>query len=197
MAENMLGAEALPGEPLVIDTHQLARRPGTMLEFKKVIPAPPDLRNEMIGIPTGDPLTVGLRLESVLEGILVTGVVRGVAVGECSRCLEPVTETVTARVNELFVYPERAQAAYEAGDDADDGEDLAVLDGDTANIEPAIRDAIVTALPFRPLCQEECQGLCPQCGARLDENPDHFHEVADPRWSALHAVLAEHGTKES
>ena len=178
-----------PEDPLVLDTHELARRPGAMLEFKKVVPAPPDLRNQMIGVPEGEPLTVGLRLESVSEGVLVTGVVQAKAIGECSRCLEPIEETVTARVNELFVYPERAAAAVAAGDDADDGEDLAVLSGDYANIEPAIRDAIVTALPFRPLCQEDCQGLCVECGVRLADHPDHKHDVADPRWSALQSLL--------
>ena len=181
----------LPTSDLVLDTHELARRPGTMAEFKKVVPAPPELGNSMIGIPAGSPLTVGLRLEAVLEGILVSGVVRGTAVGECSRCLDPITETITARVSELFVYPERAAQAVAAGDDADDGEDLAVLDGDFADIEPAIRDALVTALPFIPLCSPDCPGLCPECGAHLADNPDHHHDIADPRWSALQKLLKE------
>jgi uncharacterized protein len=190
-------ATSAPGSDLVIDTQQLRRSPGAMLEFKKVVPAPAELGNYMIGVPAGEPLTIGLRLEAVTEGVLVSGVVRATAVGECSRCLDPVTQVITARINELFVYPERVLAVSEAGSDADDGEDLAVLDGDYANIEPAIRDAIVTALPFRPLCQEDCEGLCAQCGARLIEHPDHNHEVTDPRWSDLHALLAEQGTKES
>jgi len=186
------------GEGIVLDTHELARKPGTMAEFKKVIPAPPDLRNEMIGIPEGSPVTVGLRLESVSEGILISGVVRATAVGECSRCLEDIEEVLTLRVSELFLYPERARAAAEAGFEEEDKEDLAVLDGDLADIEPMIRDALVTALPFRPLCQEDCQGLCPQCGVRLADNPDHHHDVADPRWSALQAMLQKSvDTKES
>ena len=176
---------------LVLDTHELARRPGAMAEFKKVVAAPPDLGNLMIGVPAGSPLTVGVRLEAVLEGILVSGVVRATAVGECSRSLDPISEVITARVSELFVYPERAIAATEAGDDADDGEELAVLDGDLADIEPAIRDAIVTALPFRPLCSPDCPGLCPECGAHLADDPDHHHDVVDPRWSALKNLLEQ------
>ena len=182
----------LPRKGIVLDTHELPRKPGAMAEFKAVIPAPPDLRNEMIGVPEGSPLTVGLRLESVSEGVLVSGVVRATAVGECSRCLEPIEEVLTLRVNELFLYPGRALAAVQAGDDAEDDEDVSVLDGDLADIEPAIRDSIVTALPFRPLCQEDCAGLCPQCGVRLADNPGHHHDVVDPRWSQLQAMLEKH-----
>jgi uncharacterized protein len=165
-----------------------------MAEFKKVIPAPRDLGNQMIGMPAGSDLTVGLRLEAVFEGILVSGVVRGTVIGECSRCLDPISEVITARVSELFVYPERALAATEAGDDAAEGEDLAVLDGDLADIEPAIRDAVVTALPFRPLCSPDCPGLCPDCGAHLEADPDHHHDIADPRWSALKQLFEQSDT---
>jgi len=187
----------LPGSGIVLDTHELTRQPGAMAEFKKVIPAPPDMGNEMIRFPEGTPITVGLRLESVSEGILVSGVVRATAVGECSRCLDPISEVVTQRVSELFFYPSRALAAQAAGDDLEDSEDVAILDGDLADIEPMIRDALVTALPFRPLCFPDCPGLCPQCGVKLADNPDHHHDVVDPRWSALQAMLAEHVTKES
>jgi len=187
----------VPGPGIVLDTHELPHKPGAMAEFKKVVPAPPDLRNEMIGVPEGSPITIGLRLEAVSEGILISGVVRATAIGECSRCLDEISEVLTQRVNELFLYPSRAAAAAQAGYDAEDAEDLAVLDGDLANIEPAIRDALVTALPFRPLCQQDCLGLCPQCGVRLADNPDHHHDVVDPRWSALKTMLSEHVTKES
>ena len=189
-----------PKSPLVLNTHDLLRRPGTMLEFKRVVPAPADLGTVVIGIPEGADLTVGLRLESVMEGVLISGAVRGHAVGECVRCLEPITQEVTVRVQELFAYPEAVAAARAAGDDEDDDE-IAELDGDLADIEPAIRDSVITALPFRPLCHPDCLGLCAECGARLADDPDHHHDQVDPRWSALQTLLAESGvvneTKES
>lgn len=46
-------------------------------------------------------------------------------------------------------------------------------------------------LPFQPVCRETCQGLCSECGARLEEDPGHHHEVLDPRWSALQGLLSE------
>jgi uncharacterized protein len=174
--------------PLVLDTHDLTRRPGSMIEFARVVPAPADLGTPVIAIPHGSDLAVGLRLESVSEGVLISGVVRGVAEGECVRCLDPITQEVTVRVQELFGYPERLKAAADAGDD-ELADEEAVLDGDFADIEPAIRDSVVTALPFRPLCREDCLGLCPQCGARLTDDPHHAHDDIDPRWSALRVML--------
>ncbi|MFI2101843.1 YceD family protein [Isoptericola sp. NPDC019693] len=183
----------------MLDTHELSRRPGSMEEVARVVPAPADMGTAVIGVPEGDDLTLGLRLESVMEGVLVSGVVRGTAVGECVRCLDPVSQQVTVRVQELFAYPERAQAAQESGDE--DAEDEAVLVDDQADIEPAVRDSLVTALPFQPLCRPDCPGLCSVCGARLADDPDHHHDLVDPRWSALQTMLDDSSvsdeTKES
>lgn len=183
----------------MLDTHELSRRPGTMTEVSRVVPAPADLGTAVIGVPEGGDLTLGLRLEAVMEGVLVTGVVRGTAVGECVRCLDEVTEQVTVRVQELFAYPERVEAAEESGDE--DAEEESVLVDDQADIEPAVRDSLVTALPFQPLCREDCPGLCSECGARLEDDPEHHHDVVDPRWSALQTMLEQSSvsdeTKES
>jgi len=51
-----------------------------------------------------------------------------------------------------------------------------------------LRDAVVPALPFQPVCRDDCPGLCSECGARLADDPDHHHDVIDPRWSALSAL---------
>lgn len=185
--------------PLVLDTHELSRRPGTMREVARVVAAPADLGTAVIGVPEGAELTLGLRLESVMEGVLVSGVVRGTAVGECVRCLDEVRDEVTVRVQELFVYPERAQAADDSGDD--EAEDEPELTDDLADIEPVVRDSLVTALPFQPLCRPDCPGLCSECGARLEDDPEHHHDVVDPRWAALQTMLEESSvsdeTKES
>jgi uncharacterized protein len=127
-------------------------------------------------------------MESVSQGVLVSGVVRGTAEGECVRCLDPICLDVTVRVQELFAYPERVFAAQAAGDD-ELADEESVLDGDFADIEPAVRDSVVTALPFQPLCRPDCPGLCSQCGARLADDEAHTHDEIDPRWSALTTLL--------
>lgn len=186
-----------PRSPLVLDTHELSRRPGSQRVVERTLPAPADLGIEVIGIPEGSELELHARLEAVLEGVLVTAEVHGEAVGECVRCLTRVDQPVDVTFQDLYVYPERALAAEEAGDD---DEDVRELDGDLIDVEPALRDAVVTALPFQPLCRPDCLGLCSECGASLEDDPGHHHDLLDPRWSALKSMLdasASGETKES
>ncbi|MBT0994673.1 DUF177 domain-containing protein [Cellulomonas sp. DKR-3] len=184
-----------PRSPFVLDTHELGRRPGSMRTDERTVPAPADLGTDVIGIPEGDDVELDLRLEAVMEGILVSGTVRGRAVGECVRCLGEVVEDVDVSLTELYVYPERAAAAADAGDDE---EDVHELEGDLIDLEPVLRDTVVPALPFQPLCQPDCPGLCSECGARLADDPDHSHETLDPRWSALSGLVSQDDeTKES
>ncbi|RMI06818.1 DUF177 domain-containing protein [Cellulomonas triticagri] len=171
-----------PRSPLVLDTHELGRRPGSMRRVDLTVPAPEDLGTDVIGVPTGADLELDLRLEAVMEGVLVSGTARARAVGECVRCLDEVVENVDVTVSELFVHPGRAAAAQEDGDDE---EELPELDGDLVDVEPLVRDAVVTALPFKPLCRVDCPGLCSLCGARLADDPEHQHDTIDPRWAAL------------
>lgn len=182
-----------PRSPFVLDVHELDRRPGTMRTTTLTVPAPEDFGNAVIGVPAGDDLDLDLRLESVMEGILVSGTVRGRAVGECVRCLDEVTQPVDVTVQELYVYPERARAAVEDGDDE---EEIRELVGDLVDVEPAVRDAVVPALSLLPVCDPGCPGLCSECGARLADDPEHAHEILDPRWSALGHHLFD-DTKES
>ncbi|WP_246036711.1 YceD family protein [Cellulomonas telluris] len=176
-----------PRSPFVLDTHELGRRPGSTRTVQRTLPAPDELGTGMIGVPSGSDLELDLRLEAVMEGVLVTGSIRGEAVGECVRCLERVVEPLDVPLQELYVYPERAEAAQTAGDE---DEDVRELEDDLVDLEPALRDAVVTALPFRPLCGPDCPGLCSECGARLADDPDHQHETIDPRWAALGSLVS-------
>ena len=163
--------------------------------MQRTVGAPEDLGTDVIGVPTGTDIELDLRLEAVMEGVLVSGSVRGRAVGECVRCLEEVVEDVDVSLQELYVYPERAAAAVEEGDE---DEDVRELEGDLIDLEPALRDVVVPALPFQPLCRPDCPGLCSECGARLADDPDHSHETLDPRWSALSGLAGKvDETKES
>ena len=183
-----------PTSPLVLDTHELSRRAGSMRMHSAIVQAPSDLGTAVIGIPEGSDLELDLRLESVMEGVLVSGTVRGTAKGECGRCLDDISREITVDVTELFTYPERGAASSKRGADADepdsdDDEEFSLDDDDMADLEPSLRDSVVTALPFQPLCREDCPGLCSECGARLADDPGHHHDVVDPRWSALQSML--------
>lgn len=170
-----------PRDSFVVDTKPLGRRPGAMREEFRTVPAPADLALEMIGVPEGSDMELDLRLEAVMEGVLASGTVRAALSGECARCLDPVTAEVEVGFQELYVYPESQEA----------GEEESRLDGELMNLEPAVRDAVVLALPLSPLCGEDCPGLCAECGARLaDAGPGHEHaKPIDPRWQALQTLL--------
>jgi len=177
-----------PRAPLVLDTHELGRRPGAMRRVRLTVPAPADLGlGGVVGVPEGADLALDLRLESVMEGVLVSGTARAALTGECARCLDRVDREIDVDVQELFAYPDRA-AVNGADPDADEVE---VVEGDLVDLEGAIRDAVVLALPQAPLCRDDCPGLCPQCGARLVDDPRHVHETSDPRWAALAGLITE------
>jgi len=86
-----------------------------MRTVRRQVAAPAELGTELIGIPAGADLELDLRLESVMEGVLVSGLVRGPLAGQCVRCLEDLESELEVDLQELFVYPERAEQ-----DDDDD-----------------------------------------------------------------------------
>src|SRR5882724_7123751 len=93
-----------PQAPLVLDVRQLGRRPGSMNRVSRSVPAPADLGLEVIGVPEGAAIELELRLEAVLDGVLVSGTARAPLAGECVRCLEPVDDEIVADLAELFVF---------------------------------------------------------------------------------------------
>lgn len=177
-----------PTDPLVLDVRALQRRPGTMTTIERTVPAPEHLGVAMARVPEGSPIVLDLRLESVLEGVLVTGTADLEVTAECSRCLEPFDWHQEVDLTELFAYPptDARGAVVEEEDESEDP--LPVLQGDLIDLQPTLRDAVVLDLPLAPLCRADCPGLCPTCGVRLVDAPQHTHEVTDPRWAALAAL---------
>ncbi|WP_454295416.1 YceD family protein [Salana multivorans] len=174
--------------PFVVGVHDLVRRPGAMRVKELGIPAPADLRNEVIGVPEGAEIAVDLRLESVVEGVLATAQVTAPLVGECVRCLATIEDETDVEVTELFAYP----GAIQVDPEDTEAEEIAELHEDAVDLEQAIRDAIVLDLPFQPRCRPDCAGLCPQCGTDLNAaGPEHSHDVVDARWAALVEAFGE------
>jgi uncharacterized protein len=192
---------------------QLGRQAGSALTQTRTVPAPDDLHLELIGVPVGADVALEVRFEAVSEGVLATGTAIAPLAGECARCLAPLTSSVTASFQELYLYADgrhdrhdkhekhdrhdkhekhEKHDRYDKNDKNDEQEEqdageLYHLDGDLLDLEPAFRDAVVLALPMSPLCREDCPGLCAECGAPLaDAGPGHRHDAAaDPRWAAL------------
>jgi uncharacterized metal-binding protein YceD (DUF177 family) len=171
-------------DPWRIELRELGRRAGSMQELERTVPAPEGFRVELIGVPAGSPVQLHLRLEAVMEGVLVSGTVEAPLVGQCARCLDDIEDTLALPVQELFAYE---GSTTEATSDEDE---VRLVEGERIDLEPMVRDAVVLALPLSPTCTDDCSGLCVDCGERLDDLPDdHSHDVVDPRWAGLAGKL--------
>ena len=153
-----------------------------MKEIQLVAEAPVGIGMDVIGVPSGSPVDLELRLESVVEGVLVTGTAEVTLQGQCARCLERIDSAEEVDLQELYLYPDKEP----------DDEDASRLEDELIDLEPLLRDTVVLDLPFTPLCRPDCAGLCPDCGANRNADPDHGHDDRiDPRWAGLSGWTAE------
>jgi len=173
--------------PFLFSCHDLPRRPGEMREYELTYNEHEPIGVPLLAVPGDGAIYLDLRVESVAQGVLATGTVSAEAIGECTRCLDPVTFDIEESFQELFHYEVdyRQKPKSDGVDDLDEDE-LLEMEGDLINLDGPIRDALILNLPVNPLCSEECQGLCATCGVKWSELPDdHAHEAADIRWAGL------------
>jgi uncharacterized protein len=174
--------------PLVLNISRLGRRPGSMMTVSETVASPMRIGLDMIAIDEGAPLDLDLRIESVSEGVLVSGTMSAPTAGECARCLTPITGHVEISITELFAYPDSATDETTEADEV--GRVSRSRGADTVDLEQPIIDAVGLALPFVPLCGPDCVGLCPDCGVPLaTAEPGHQHDKIDPRWAKLSGML--------
>jgi uncharacterized protein len=152
-----------------------------MREFELDVPSTAKWGEGLVSIPEAQPISIDVRVESVHEGMLVSGTADATYSGVCGRCLIDIAQPVEVEFQELFAYP------------GGEAEDFEVRD-DRVDLEGLIRDAMVLALPFQPVCQPDCPGLDPVTGERLTGNtPERPQETVDPRWAALQQYTPEPG----
>lgn len=150
------------------------------------MPAPADLPLDMAEV-VADVRLDGV-IESVVDGLLVRGTVTTRLSLACARCLHDLADDVVVDVVELFT----DQAQAEPGDDVDPGYEI--HDDATINLDTLLRDALVPAVPYRPLCVEDCLGLCAQCGVNRNEHECSCTDVrTDARWAALEGLQLPDG----
>jgi uncharacterized protein len=156
-----------------------------MRAYTRVVPAPEDgLGLPTIAVPAGSPVELSVRLESVTEGVYVSGTAYAQLEGECARCLDPLTDEITVEIGELFAYPDSVT------DETTEEDELPRVVDDYVDLEQTVRDALVLELPLAPLCSPDCAGLWVECGEKwADLGAEHGHETLDPRWAALRERL--------
>lgn len=163
---------------LTVDVRDLLGHPGATREVHLEEPVG-GLATPLAEVPADSPVEVDVRLESVIEGILVSGSVAGRIRMRCARCLTEFDDQVAVGVRELF--------APQPEEDADEYP----VQGDHMDLEPMVRDAVVLELPFSPLCRADCQGLCERCGGDRNRAECSCPPEVDPRWAGLDALFDE------
>lgn len=167
----------MPG--LVFDVHELLGRPGATRDVKRHTTVS-GLAGPLGSVGEDESVLLDLALDSVTEGVVVTGTVSGTMHLSCSRCLIGYDRTFTQAVDETFY--------LECGEERD-GYDIV---DNQIDLEPMLRDVIMLAMPARPLHDESCRGLCVTCGADLNAGDcGHRQEPEDLRWAPLSAALAK------
>lgn len=126
------------------------------------------------------PLNGQFKAVRTSEGILIQGDFQTEVETECVRCLDPHTQPINTHAEEIFYYP--MSLAPE--------EEFVVNDDGDIDLGPLIRELSLLAMPMRPVCREDCLGLCPECGQNLNEaDCDCEIDDIDPRMAALKALL--------
>jgi uncharacterized protein len=169
--------------PFTVPVHDLIHRPGEERPLERDIELPERWGEGLAWVPEGGIIHVDGRFESIHEGILATADVTTTAEAECGRCLEPFTLPLEVEIQELFAYSLDEAFDYEVHDDHVD-------------LEPLIRDAVVLALPFQPVCQPDCRGLNPETGTKRTDSSGDDDVRLDPRWAALSEFTASDTTDE-
>ena len=150
--------------------------PGTKIDVEIIGVADPAAYEYSDFALAGD---VTFRGTAANEGgrIMVEGVLNGVYALNCSRCGKALTEEFET---EFF-----AQYALQAQPDEDGEADILEFCGDNIDLEPQFLQTIFLELPMKPLCSDDCKGLCPFCGKNLNKGTCNCEAPIDPRLAKL------------
>jgi len=186
--------DASPFRVLVraLPVHRRFEVPATLVsEWLKGLPM-----RDALGASEGDPEAgEGVaELDLYADGThaFAAGTFKGHLTVACSRCVGPVKLNLDETLRVTFMPPgeipeaDATEAASEEGPEVSEGDlDVFPFDGEKIDLEPLFREQFVLAVPFAPLCREDCKGLCPQCGIDRNTGTCNCEKPIDPRLAAL------------
>lgn len=162
---------------LKVDLGQLARK--RRLQLDADVPPDDDLFKG-VAFEMAEPLEVRLEVQPSAHDVLVRGTLRGGANLACRRCLTDVGHEINEEVALLF-----REGVSTADAEAEEIYPLPEK-GNELDLTHAIREHLVLAVPEFAICREACKGLCPSCGANLNEKTCSCEPaVVDHRWATL------------
>ena len=123
-------------------------------------------------------------------GIWASGDIAISADATCSRCLVPVTSSLDVRVDDIFLPRVDLVTGAKIDPTLDPDADTASIDVyPVLDLTNTLREYRLAAMPLAPLCREECQGICPQCGTDRNQTTCSCEPEPDPRWAKLRELL--------
>jgi uncharacterized protein len=155
------------------------------------------LRGDRAGYRAHGPAHVEARLSKVERRVFLHASSTPVLTAPCGRCLSPVTVEVPVRIELTFVPEGEAREAsgasvtdrgvgHTGGSFAAAAVDEETYAGKVIDLDPAVREQILLSIPGYPVCRESCKGLCPVCGANLNDGDCGCdRRTPDPRWAGL------------
>ncbi len=171
----------VPAPPrLLVSVTEIRRHLGSRLAVERRLEAN-GLRLSDVAVVDGAEIVLEADLESISDGVVLTGAVHVPWVGACRRCLREVSGVASVDVRE--VYETRPV----------EGETWPLV-GDQIDVGPLLHDTALLALPLAPLCDDDCQGPAPEAFPAVAPDPDPSPETdpepegevpRDPRWAAL------------
>ncbi len=131
-------------------------------------------------------ITISGVVSKVASQFFVNGHLSAVQIGDCDRCLMPTEKVIE---EDFALYYRVSVAEHDAEEDEDSSEDsVRVLapEDSTIQLDDDIRQTLRLQIPMKNLCEDECKGLCPQCGTNLNQGDCNCSDgPIDPRWAKL------------
>jgi uncharacterized protein len=158
---------------LVENVAELLRRPASRRDVRLAVPADGRVVVGEARVPEGAPVEIDVELESLTDGIVVSGRLEAPWESVCRRCLGPAAGSIVVEVRELYQAHPTSDEAYP-------------IEDDQLDLAPMVRESLMLDLPLAPVCRADCAGLCPTCGADLNVGDCGCDRTPpDPRWAVL------------
>jgi len=148
-----------------------------------------DVLGEVLHV-TGEPTVIRFELVPCDQNVTVDGSVKIQYRFQCSRCAEDAVGELDVPLQCTFAVGEEdeRQGGGLNVDGVGSGRHVRLYTGSTVDLEPVVLERIVFASPRFPVCQDDCKGLCAQCGQNLNSEPCTCQPVVDPRWAKLQEI---------
>lgn len=137
-----------------------------------------------------EPIRAKGRIYFTQDGMFLNLIAEALIESSCSRCLKDFEETLQLKLNYEIVSSKEAE-------EMDQEEDIVVVDQDVMDLEKIIIEELIMKAPMKPLCKEDCKGICNSCGQNLEEGScnctphEEVKETIDPRLAKLKGLLKE------